>query len=123
MDFYSNVIEKRDISKIQKLNKITSLNGYWDEVRKLTKGVSSDHSIHRWQCLAEIRYEELKAQEQELQKQTNPERPGNALDKLNQKLEDAKTFEEKTAVVKEIKDLKSAMRNQEGKGQDQNRGI
>lgn len=57
---YSVAIEKRDINKIDKLNSIVDLSGYWDEVRKLTRDVKSDHSISRWQCLAELRFNELK---------------------------------------------------------------
>lgn len=57
---YSYAIEQRDISKIDKLNNLTRLDTFWEEVRKLTKNVKSDHSINRWQCLAEVRYHELK---------------------------------------------------------------
>ena len=55
---YSMAIEKRDFSKIDKLYDIiedekTTKDNYWDKVRKLTKRVTSDHSLSRWQCLAE----------------------------------------------------------------------
>jgi hypothetical protein len=56
---YSRAIEKRDYAKIDKLNKLTSKDTFWDDVRKLTKKVTSDHAIHRWQCLAEDRFNEL----------------------------------------------------------------
>ena len=56
---YSYAIEQRDISKIDKLNKLYDINTYWDNVRKLTKSVKSDHSIKRWQCLADARYKEV----------------------------------------------------------------
>jgi hypothetical protein len=52
-------LEKRDISRINKLNKLTNLETFWDDVRKFTKRIMSDHAIGRWQCLAEIRYVEL----------------------------------------------------------------
>lgn len=52
-------IEKRDIAKINKLNKLKNPKTFWEDVRELTKRVTSDHSIGRWQCLAEIRYAEL----------------------------------------------------------------
>lgn len=52
-------IEQRDIAKINKLNKLKNKDTFWDDVRKLTKKVTSDHSIGRWQCLAEARYREL----------------------------------------------------------------
>ena len=41
------------------MNKLTDINTFWDDVRKLTKNISSDHTIRLWQGLAEIRYEEL----------------------------------------------------------------
>lgn len=56
---YEYAIEKRDISKIDKLNKIYNLENYWNEVRKLTNNITSDHSIKRWQCLADVRFKEL----------------------------------------------------------------
>ena len=56
---YSYAIEERDKSKINKLNSIISLDGYWDTVRKFTKNVKTDHTIKRWQCLADIRFKEL----------------------------------------------------------------
>ena len=56
---HNRAIEVRDISKIDKLNKLTNKETFWDDVRKLTKRVTSDHSIGRWQCLAEYRWSEL----------------------------------------------------------------
>ena len=55
---YSRAIEKRDFAKIDKLwaivqDSTTTNENYWDKVRKLTKKVTSDHSLSRWQCLAE----------------------------------------------------------------------
>jgi hypothetical protein len=57
---YKNAIERRDYAKIDKLNTLTNKETIWDDVRKFTKNVKSDHSIKRWQCLAECRFEELK---------------------------------------------------------------
>lgn len=56
---YAYAIEKRDISKIDKLNKLNNIETYWDDVRKLTRNITSDHSIKRWQCLADARFNEL----------------------------------------------------------------
>ena len=55
---YSPAIENRDFGKIEKIytileDKTTNKNNYYDRIRKLTKRVTSDHSIGRWQCLAE----------------------------------------------------------------------
>lgn len=55
---YSPAIENRDFGKIEKIYNIledetTNKNNYYDRIRKLTKRVTSDHSIGRWQCLAE----------------------------------------------------------------------
>lgn len=61
---YDNCVsEANDISKIKKLLTITSLENYWDNVRKFTKNVYSDHSIGRWQCLAEMREIQLDLQQ------------------------------------------------------------
>ena len=56
---YNMAIEKHDYSRIDKLNKLTDKETFWDDVRVLTSHITSDHAIHRWQCLAEIRYGEL----------------------------------------------------------------
>ena len=56
---YRYATEKRDYGRIDKLNKLTNIDTFWDDVRKLTKNISSDHTIRLWQGLAEIRYEEL----------------------------------------------------------------
>ena len=53
---YLSAIEKRDYSKIDKLNNLTDKETFWDDVRKLTKNVASDHAIKRWQCLADQRF-------------------------------------------------------------------
>ena len=58
-----SVIEKSDVKKIDKLKELTDTKGYWDKVRDLTKKVTSDHSIKRWQCLADIRFHQLEALE------------------------------------------------------------
>ena len=51
--------EVRDYSKIEKLLRLDNIKTFYDDVRKLVKNVHSDHSIKRWQCLAEIRYKQL----------------------------------------------------------------
>ncbi len=56
---YSRAIEKRDYAKIDKLNTLTNKKTFWDDVRKFTKNVTSNHAIRRWQCLAEFRWNEL----------------------------------------------------------------
>lgn len=53
------IFEKADIARVEKLRSIKSPVGYYDNVRKFTKRVCSDHSIHRWQHLAEIREKEI----------------------------------------------------------------
>lgn len=56
---YSRAIEKRDFAKIDKLNTLVNKETFWDDVRKFTKSVTSDHAIRRWECLAEFRYNEI----------------------------------------------------------------
>lgn len=55
---YSVAIEKRDFSRIDKIYKIldekdTNKNNYYDKIRKITKKITSCHSLNRWQILAE----------------------------------------------------------------------
>lgn len=57
---YNNAIEERDFKRIDKLNKLMDPKTFWDDVRKITKRITTDRAIHRWQTLAEIRYEEIK---------------------------------------------------------------
>lgn len=52
-------IEIRDYAKIDKLLRLNNIKTFYNDVRKLVKNVKSDHSIKRWQCLAEIRYKQL----------------------------------------------------------------
>lgn len=54
------VLENADYAKIMKLRTLHSIDTFWDDVRKFTAKVRSDHSIRRWQILAEVRYGELK---------------------------------------------------------------
>ena len=56
---YNCIIERRDVQKIEKLLTLTNPETFWDDVRKFTRNVTSDHAIRRWQCLAEIRFDEL----------------------------------------------------------------
>lgn len=53
------IMEKDDYSKIKKLRTLHNTKTFWDDVRKMTKRVMSDHSLSRWQILAEARYGEL----------------------------------------------------------------
>lgn len=61
---YNNCIyEANDVKKIDKLMTIKTLNNFWDNVRKFTKNVYSNHSISRWQWLAEHRAIQLDLQQ------------------------------------------------------------
>lgn len=53
-------IEYHDINRINKLNTLNDANTFWNDVRGFTKYITSDHSLRRWQILAENRYKELK---------------------------------------------------------------
>lgn len=50
---------KQDVSRVNKLNKLTNIKTFWDDVRKLTKNITSSKGIRVWQILAENRYNEL----------------------------------------------------------------
>lgn len=54
----------QQIKRVAKLQQLTDIKTFWDDVRKMTKHVTSDHAIHQWQVLAELRYEELKKGQQ-----------------------------------------------------------
>lgn len=56
---YDYAFDKRDMGRIDKLNKLTDANTFWQDMRKLLRDTHSDHALNRWQVLAEIRYEEL----------------------------------------------------------------
>ena len=58
---YSYAVEKRDIARIDKLNRIVELTNYWDIIRELTSSIKTNHALKRWQALAEVRYNELRA--------------------------------------------------------------
>lgn len=56
---YNFAMETRDYSKIKKLEKLTDVETFWDDVRRLTKNVKSEHAIRRWEILANARYRML----------------------------------------------------------------
>ena len=49
----------RDVNKIEKLNKLTNVDTFWSDVRMLTRQITSDAMIKRWQLLADERFREL----------------------------------------------------------------
>ena len=56
VELYGYAMERSDYKRIEKLNALTNPETFWDDVRKLTRRVTSDHSIRHWQGLAELRY-------------------------------------------------------------------
>lgn len=44
----------------EKLNTLTDVSTFWDDVRKLMAKIRSDKSLSIWQSLAEIRCDELR---------------------------------------------------------------
>lgn len=56
---YGYAFEVNDIKRIDKLNKLTNPDTFYDDVRKLCKNVKSDHAINRWEALADARFSEL----------------------------------------------------------------
>jgi hypothetical protein len=61
---YRRCFDRHDYGRVDKIiavflsGKMTKEN-YWDCIRKLTKNVTSDHSLHSWQCLAECAENQL----------------------------------------------------------------
>lgn len=60
MTYNEYAMERRDIGRITKLNKLNNAGTFWGDVKKLTRHTTSDHALNRWQVLAEARYEEIK---------------------------------------------------------------
>ena len=56
-EYYKIGTEKRDLNRIKKIVELVNNgckpNNYYDEIRKFTKNVYSDHAISQWQRLAE----------------------------------------------------------------------
>ena len=50
---------RTECKRIDKLNALNNPVTFWDDVRKFTKNVHSDHVIHSWEYLSEIRYNEI----------------------------------------------------------------
>lgn len=48
-----------DMKRIDKLNKMTNPETFWNEIDKITKNLVSLTAINSWNMLAEIRYKEL----------------------------------------------------------------
>lgn len=57
------IFEYHDITRVKKLMSLTNIDTFWDDVRKLTRRVTSDHAIHHWQYLAELRFKMLTGEE------------------------------------------------------------
>lgn len=55
--------DKTDLRIMQRLNTLTNISTFWDDVRKMTKNVHSDRNISRWQYLSEKRFEELEEEQ------------------------------------------------------------
>lgn len=58
----SYATERSDIGRIEKLNRLTDISTFWDDVRKFTKHVHHDCTLGKWYRLAEVRYYELLAE-------------------------------------------------------------
>lgn len=56
---YDCIMENRDVSKVEKLLSLKNPDTFWDDVRRFTRNITSDHAIRRWECLSEIRFDEL----------------------------------------------------------------
>ena len=54
---YMNATERKIADK---LNTLTNINTFWDDVRKFTKNVHGDRSISLWLSWSKIRFDELR---------------------------------------------------------------
>ena len=53
-------MNKHERTIAEKLNRLTDLSTFWNDVRKLTAKIRSDKSLSMWQALASIRCDELR---------------------------------------------------------------
>lgn len=60
----------------EKLNTLTDVRTFWDDVRKLTSKIRSDKSLSMWQSLAEIRCDELRTGCEDVQTEYDYDRMG-----------------------------------------------
>lgn len=60
----------------EKLNALTDVETFWDDVRKLTAKIRSDKSLSMWQSLAEIRCDELRTGCEDVQTEYDYDRMG-----------------------------------------------
>ncbi len=44
----------------EKLNTLTNINTFWEDVRKFTAKIKSDKTLSIWQAWSDIRYDELR---------------------------------------------------------------
>lgn len=58
LDLWANTNQTYS-KRVAKLRQLTDLATYWNDVKKLTKGIYSDSAIKSWQRLAELREREL----------------------------------------------------------------
>ena len=58
-DLYELVIERNDFSRIAKLETLNNPDTFWDDVRKFTRNVHSDHALRRWEILAEHQFDNV----------------------------------------------------------------
>lgn len=50
------IMYKSDIKIVDKLQTLTNIETFWDDVRRLTKRIHSDRYLRHWQAYAEIRF-------------------------------------------------------------------
>ena len=56
---YEHALTKWDHAKIDKLNKLTNTETFWEDVYQLRKRVTKKYTLHCWGRLAKIRWKEL----------------------------------------------------------------
>lgn len=50
----------------EKLNTLTDVNTFWEEVRKMTAKIKSDKTLSMWTAYADIRFDELRTETEDV---------------------------------------------------------
>lgn len=59
MDIYKYAYNKTEEKIIKKLNSLNNPETFFNDVRRFTRQITTDHNIKTWERFSEIRYNEI----------------------------------------------------------------
>lgn len=59
MDIYKYAYNKTEAKIIEKLNTLNNPETFFNDVRRFTRQITTDHNIKTWERFSEIRYNEI----------------------------------------------------------------